>query len=305
MRKIKLARLVVQVLGLIPKRFQIYSAEMQSQPIFVFGSGRNGSTLLNRMLHQHSQLFAPTEQYFLGPGILKFHLYNHMLNWRDLSKVIVGELEASTGSHTWDYKMRELYPAIFNSNDQSLQRMIDFVYRSYGSQTKTSFKRWVETSPPNIHYVKEIFRTFPEATYYFMIRDGRDVVNSYMAGGDESFGNFSKPEEAAKLWKQSIDAYHWLNHKTGVKLVRYEKLVTNTEKELRDLCNWAQIPYEKSMLDFHQKPLAPGHHDQYFHNITKPVFKSSIGKWKEEMNKETLDKIMPVIDKQLKQFDYL
>ena len=305
MRKIKLARLVVQVLGLIPKRFQIYSAEMQSQPIFVFGSGRNGSTLLNRMLHQHSQLFAPTEQYFLGPGIIKFHLYNLMLNWRDLSKVILGELEASTGSHTWDYKMKELYPTIFNSKDQSLQRMIDVVYRSYGHQVKPSFKRWVETSPPNVHYVREIFRTFPKATYCFIIRDGRDVINSYMTGGEDSFGELSKPREAAKLWKLSIDAYRWLVHKTDVKLIRYEKLVSNTVEELRDLSGWMDIPYEESMLDFHKKPVAFGHQDPYFRNITKPVFNSSVGKWKEEMSPGTLDEIMPVISKQLKQFDYL
>lgn len=295
----------MKISRLLPGKFPIWSADPIQAPVFVFGSGRNGSTLLNRMLNQHPLLFAPTEQYFLGPTIIKFHLYRHLLNWRDLIKIVTGELDQSSGSHTWETGYGPQMSDLFESDNRSLQFVIDKIYRTYGMSQKSSFLKWVDTSSPNTRYFKEIYRTFPEAHYFFLIRDGRDVVNSYLKGGKKHFGELASPANASNHWNESVNAYLWMNRQAKITLIRYEELVTHPEKILSLICSELGISYHSQMLEYHQKKVPEGFQDEYYSNIVKPVFKESIGRWKKELDQDVLSQMMPILEKHLKRLDYL
>ncbi len=305
MRRIKLARFLMKICSLLPEKFTVKSSVPIPSPIFIFGSGRNGSTLFNRMLNQHPELFAPSEQYFLGPTIIKFHLYRHLLNWRDLVKIITGELNQSSGSHTWETGYGPQLIDLFKSENKSLQFVIDNIYQSYGRSFKGDFSSWVDTTPFNTKYCQEIYQTFPDAHYFFLIRDGRDVVNSYLQGGKDHFGELADPTFSSHHWNDSIKSYNWLKARRKVNLIRYEELVSNPELILTKICNELGISFDPLMLEYHQEILPEGFKEDNHRNIRKPVFKDSIGRWKKNLDKDSLNKVMPIIKKNLKVFEYL
>ncbi|XOV93298.1 MAG: sulfotransferase [Bacteroidota bacterium] len=304
MRRIKLARFLMMISRRLPSRLPVRSVNNIQKPIFVFGSGRNGSSLLNRMLNQHPLLFAPTEQYFLGPTIIKFYLYRHLINWRDLVKIIAGELDESSGSHTWETGFGPHLAGLFESEDKSLQFLIDEIYRTYGKSQKTGFKYWADTCSSNTRYYKEIFRCFPDAHYLFLIRDGRDVVNSFMKGGETLFGELSNPKRAASNWVDSVKAYSWLKGRTDISLIRYEELVRSSETILKGICNRIEIEYYKEMPDFYLNDLPKGMTAENHQNLKRPVFTESIGLWKNELDPRLIEEIQPVIASFLKKFNY-
>ena len=65
-------------------RASVNSGKKDNSIFFIFGSGRNGSTLLARLLNTHSQIFLPPEQFALPYTIIDWHsslfknpLYKH------------------------------------------------------------------------------------------------------------------------------------------------------------------------------------------------------------------------------------
>ncbi len=93
---------------------------------------------------------------------------------------------------------------------------------------------------------------FPEARFVHVIRDGRDVALSYrsVAWGPTTV------EDGALRWRRNVrrglidgrrlgpDRYHE---------VRYERLVTEPEAVLRDLCEFIDLPWDDAVLRHHER----------------------------------------------------
>ncbi|REE01029.1 sulfotransferase family protein [Marinoscillum furvescens] len=306
MRRIKLARTLQQLTGLFPGKYPLHSkVGTRNEPFFVFGSGRNGSTMLNRILNQHPAFFLPSEQYFLGNSIIKFRLYNFLI-WRDLVKIIAGELLPATGSHTWSYGPDAVIKDLFHTSDKSLQYVVDRIFRSYGESREVQFARWGDTTPMNTRYMPEITDLFPKAKYIFLLRDGRDVVASYQKGGKDYLGELAAPMSAARHWLRSVAMYEQMLKKTDILLVRYEKLVQDPEFELTRLCQTLDVEYDPGLLDFHlSTPQEALYQEPQHANIRRPISGSSVGNWQRTLAKEDLDMIMPLLQDTLAKYGYV
>lgn len=279
MNKLKLARFFLSLFKLIPLTHKLKSKQ-EFQPFFVFGSGRNGSTLLNRLLNESSDLFVPPEQYFLGPMIYKYHFYNYLL-WNDLVKVIIGEVFLKK-KETWQFDPTATLLKAVNlpEKDRSLQSLITNVFNDYGKQCGKG-SRWGDTTSPNTKYAKEIYQLFPKAKYLFLIRDGRDVVASYKTAGTEAFGANALVENSTKKWLDSIRTYEWLSKRREVLLVKYEDLVENTEEMLVKICAFIEAePIEGWENYVHHIPESEFYNQEYLKRTKEQVFSDSIGRWK-------------------------
>ncbi|MEM9053095.1 MAG: sulfotransferase, partial [Bacteroidota bacterium] len=288
----------------LPRMHPINSSRSKvNEPFFVFGSGRNGSTLLNLMLNMHPELFLPSEQYFLGDSIIKYKLYN-FLNWRDLMKIIVGELLTSAKKHTWDISTDDMFERLLNLEEKSLESVIETIYRSYGDKI-TDFSIWGDTTPSNTAYIPEIFSLFPKSKYIFLIRDGRDVVASHKNAG-EFVKRFSEPKLSANLWIESIGYYDWLKSKCDVLLVKYEDLVNSPESILKAISDHLGIEYVDQYLNFHQhKPTNLVYKEPVFDNIDKPLFNASIGRYSQDLSGTEIANVTSAMHKHLLRFEYL
>jgi hypothetical protein len=103
---------------------------------------------------------------------------------------------------------------------------------------------------------------FPEARFVHLIRDGRDVALSAIAWRRASklakrlsTWNTHPVPTAALWWERHVrsgreaaelrdsDAYHE---------VRYEALIADPAVEAESLCNFLDLPFDESMLRFHE-----------------------------------------------------
>lgn len=272
-----------------------------SQSFFVFGSGRNGSTLFNRMLNQHSKLFAPAEQYFLGPLIARFKLCNY-LPWPVLMDLLRRYL-MTRKLHDWSFLEGLDWQAVrqWGAADRSLQRLIGVLYQQENQHQK---QHWGDTTHLNYHYLTEIYSTFPDSTYIFMIRDGRAVVNSFLHAGPV-MGERSYPVIAARQWVKTIESYQHLAGLTDVHLLRYEELVTHPMEELQKVCARLGVDYEPAMLHFHEKvPKVAAYRLPIHQGIYQPVFQDSLTKWEDELPLSVIREVEPIMREGLKTMGY-
>lgn len=308
MKKLKLARIIILISSIFPRRYRIrFSSSKYNTPFFIFGSGRNGSTLLNVILNQHSKLFLPSEQYFLGNSIIKYQLYNYIV-WRDLVKIIYGELIAQAENHSWNFSPNEIINEAFyfEKPRRSLETLIHHIYSNYARLTKQGSITWGDSTPYNTRYINEIYGCFPKAKYIFLIRDGRDVVSAYKKGGTDIFDHLADPATATSHWINSIKKYHWIKKRTEVLLVKYEELVQDTEETLKRILTFLEQEYQPSLDEFYKNVPKIAEYDQDHHkNLQNPISTSSIGQWKQLLTEREKKVLIRQLTPYLKEFNYL
>ncbi|MEM6806433.1 MAG: sulfotransferase [Bacteroidota bacterium] len=309
MNKLKLGRLLLTILSVFPKKYSIESKKDIPEPFFILNSGRCGSTLFNRLLNQHSQIFLPEEQYFLHLLIIKFRLYNWIL-WRDLGKILAGELMTSLGTHWWDFDCRETYKDIVcaTGDERSLKSVIDKIFKAYAQQTGKSPQIWGDSTPPLIgRYAKEVYRAYPDAKYLLLVRDPRDVIASFKKGADTlPFMHLENVVKAAENWKNVYDMAKWVNRRTSAfKIVRYEELVSDPKRIVEETISFLGL--ENQDLNFTRATFPDNrfYNMPYHKNLKNPINQDSIGKWKTELSDKELNDVMPIIEKPMLDLGYV
>ncbi|MDW3194781.1 MAG: sulfotransferase [Cytophagales bacterium] len=301
MNRLKLARLLLSFVKRLPRRYPVHSRTEQL-PFFILNAGRSGSTLLNRILNEHPKLGLPTEQYFLGPAIFKYHFYNYMI-WRDLMQVIVGELWDQR-KHTWELDLQAVIREIIDlpKRNRSLVQMVDQLFRHVVDKP-----RWGDSTPLNVFYYKELYHLYPKAKYIFLIRDGRDVVASYKNGGEAAFGELAQVEESTARWLIHAKAMNWYKQRTQILEVSYEAFMKDPDQQLTLICQFLEI--EEMPRDWRNYtehvPSAeffePSHHDA----VRSTPFMDSIGKWKSVLSESEAEYCQGIMSAQLKKYGYL
>ncbi len=121
-------------------------------------------------------------------------------------------------------------------------------YRTYADAAGKP--RWGDKTPGSLTRIKRIARALPEARFVHIVRDGRDVAVSLSAA---YFGPRT-PAAAAQRWVDGIAKGRADGAKVGYyREVRYEDLVRDPEPILREVCDFIELPWDRSMLDYHRR----------------------------------------------------
>jgi hypothetical protein len=235
-------------------------------PIFIGGAPRSGTTLLRTMLDSHSRLAAGPELHLL-PTLAartkkarKRREFVRRLErypwWRDIA--VPRRLSGSDAQLRLAVELRDAY------------------LRRVGKP------RWVEKTPANVHHVDLLLRLFPQGLFIHCVRDGRDAVCSLLAA------DWYRPRlpwpflRAVVTWVRAVEAGRKASRVLGPKYfeVRYEDLVRSPEPVLRDVLEFAGEPWEAGVLAYDRRP-----HDwsTLGQTIDRPVFETSIGRWRREL----------------------
>lgn len=309
MNKMRLARCVAAFVSLLrlPNKIGLAKHSHSADPFFIISAGRSGSTLLNRILNENQHIFLPSEQYFLGVAILKFRIFR-MLLWRDLVKIILGEL-VSHRSHTWDIRYEPLFEKLIavDKSQRSLRLIIDSIYNEYGSQQGKTCFRWGDSTPLNSLYVNELLFLYPRASFIFLIRDGREVCASYRNGGKEAFGALSDPMQAAKHWNKSIKALDYLIKKNcQLFILKYEDLQREPEKSINSLTKLLGVSYNSSMLTYYENiPDTFFFNENHHQKLKLPIISEPSEGWDKAFNTREQDALLPILRPGLERFGYL
>jgi hypothetical protein len=251
-------------------------------PLFIVGSGRTGTTLLRSMLVAGERIAIPPEIQVIRTAVRRY-LSLQFIGWADLSRLIVALFESHNLFPLWDINLSPVYQTVINLSPQerSLARIIDEVLKCYAVQQFPKATMWGDQSPINTFYWPWISKTFPNAKYLHLLRDGRDTIASLIGRGLDL-------ESATERWVTSISQCSALQEHVAADQfleVRYETLVQETEQTLKLICEFLALAYDAQMLDFWKLPTTIEHkHQEYHRNLGRPVFTDSIGKWNQRLS---------------------
>lgn len=165
---------------------------------------------------------------------------------------------------------------------------------------------WLCKASGNVHFLPELEAFFGEdARFLHLVRDGRDVMTSYMRAvvGEKTAYHIAKQwaeeQRLCVALQQRVPAHQFLS-------VRYEDILANPEQELRRICTWLGIGYTPAMVDFHESSEAQktACYGQLWTNLKRPVIAENRGKWREGLTEDDVLVFESVAHDMLEHFGY-
>ena len=204
---------------------------------FIVGVARSGTTLLRMMLDAHSKLAIPHETDFLAvPEAFD----------RGGARAVVEALVRSPRWGDFNLPADEFARAVQNRNPANAGDLLRTFYQLYAQQRGKPL--WGDKSPYYVSAMVDIQRLLPEAHFVHVIRDGRDVALSL---GPLWFGP-NDVTQMAEMWSQRLRAARRQVPKLRFYTeVRYEDLVREPAFTLKRLCEFLDLTWEPSMLDYY------------------------------------------------------
>ncbi|PQO45973.1 sulfotransferase family protein [Blastopirellula marina] len=218
-------------------------------PIFVVGPLRSGTTLLRLMLDNHSD-------------ICNFGEFEYA------TKFARGSVFPETSEFIAKLNEDRQFcrDQFFINSDLSYCELI----RSFLRQAhERSTKRFISAS---IHGRFDLIKqVWPNARFIFLLRDPRDVARSCI-----QMGWCGNVWYGSDYWKDVLDRWDGLMAQiepSDFSVVRYEDLVRNPQSSLAGICDFIGIPYDESMLRFHET------------STYQPIDVSLAEQWKTKLSK--------------------
>jgi len=266
-------------------------------PFFIVGSGRSGSTLLRKQLiTRHRGIVIPPETYVIGRMYRLFLQYRSM-PWRQKVYILIANIEYHKEFKTFNIEsLRELAEDLVDTpkDERSLSKIITEFYKFYANEKYPSYEIIGDKTPSNTLYINEIHKIFPQSKFIHIIRDGVDVVYSYLQSGI-----YDNCIDAACRWKYSVKTVNKFQKKFPhlVKVVRYEEFVNNVDQTYKDILNYLGINDDANKInkvkniDFGDIP-----HHKHHKKVLKKVDDKSINKGRINMSNEMKAKISSILN---------
>lgn len=276
------------------------------KPLFFVGSGRSGNTLLRFLLMSRAKIYIPPETYVLGE-LLQFLRYHPFLGWNDVVRITAAWFE--------------YYPEFFHFNIPSLanfvnnicaeseencniESLINNLYMYFGNCHGIEFQIWGDKTPYNTFFIPQIATTFPRARFVYLVRDGVDVVGSYVQSRlQDSYISAARRWISANKCAERFEAIA----PERVKRVFYEELASNPERIIKNLIEWLDIEMrgtsEEDIQIVHsalKDVTSLRHHG----NTLNAVTTSSIGKGRKSIGHADKQALAPLMDSMLERLGY-
>ncbi len=233
--------------------------------VFIVGSGRCGTSLLQSILASHSEIasFPEThlalenvghwEKRILGRRLreaerkLRYLLAGIRLrlglarpsgrrNLRNLARIIGGQ----------DSPMRLPLAGLFiHPNLRAGIALLDDLAAREGKHV------WIEKTPGHLAYIDVIERAVPDARFIHLIRNGPDVVASFWDAArkyPERWGYYRDIDRCIARWNHALSLSSGCRDQPRHVLVTYEELVASTAAVISKLCSFIGVGYQDEML---------------------------------------------------------
>lgn len=229
---------------------------LKEKPIIMIGAERSGTTLVMAMLGCHPRIAVPEVVWYYSRFRPYLHTYgdlNKDANFRTLAEEMVFGLKTPF----WGMKVnpRTIVDEIISEvKERSFAGIYCAMHERFAREAGNK-PRWGEKTPYNLFFVKEILEDFPNAQFIFITRDGRDASADYL---ESAFGPtnifcaaqvWKMCQNAVKPWREKLGSSQWMD-------VKYETLVKEPEKILKQACDFLGEKYDPAMLEFYRTDLA-------------------------------------------------
>ena len=284
--------------------------ELNSIPFFfIIGRPRSGTTLLRTLFDAHPNVIIPLECQIIK---LIYEKYGKKRSWTENElKNLLKEIKKEWKFDTWKINGEKLRNDMLGcEGETSLKQLIRVIYSNYISHfEKKEIALFGDKNPEYSLYIDKLIRHFPEAKYIHITRDYRDQILSYMKF------DFAYPMLAltAYRWKRSVQKVLKAEKKLedSFYTIRYEDLVDDPGKYLKEMSGFLGITYDPSVLSFYMNAdktdfteTQETFRQKYHKDLFRPIDKSSVGLWKEKMRAKDVKVADMIVGKYAEAFGY-
>ncbi len=255
--------------------------------IFLIGSPRSGTTMLQSLLAAHPEVISFPESKF-------FHYL--------LYKKLVGKFAGRMESFFKDEIHRPELLQGFDDSQTVETKVSWFVGVLDGLAAEQNKSIWLEKTPEHIYFIDDIERFLPDAKFIHILRNGMDTIASLHEATRSShdlWGPGWDLNHCIHRWKEAMLISHKYAKKSNHILVKYEEILDNKVKKLEEICRFMEIEYDDRMLDFYQEKAAHLSLNLPWHQgIEREVKSNNVHKYHKVLKSHEiryiLDKINPV-----------
>ncbi|MEM1385835.1 MAG: sulfotransferase [Pseudomonadota bacterium] len=258
-----------------------------SFPIFIVGAGRSGNTLLRRVVVATEQVYIPPETYEMGE-IIRTWPRLFLLPWRLRVWLFCAFFEKHRHFPTFGLPNLNEFAAQaveLPRRQRKLRYLFEAFFLHLGEKSGFHAARWGDKTPYNTMGLREISRTFEDARFVYIYRDGLDVASSYRRAG-----LYPDLASAAARWVRANRQCHHFGERAPARMrsLRYEDMVSAPEEHLPPLFDWLSLEYSPDVLE--RVPAGLGDVDQLAHHAaTKDAISPrSIGRWRQDLGPQDL-----------------
>jgi tetratricopeptide (TPR) repeat protein len=245
-----------------------YSGFDSSDPIFILGLPRAGSTLIEQILSSHSLIEGTQEHHNIMTIGRKIREINNSNNYVD-------NLLNLTNTEISNYGKKYI-------DDTKWSR-------------KESSKFFIDKMPNNFPYIGLIKMILPNAKIIDARRNPLDgcfsCFKQYFAKGQHFTYDL---DDIARYYKDYEKIMNFWNdlYPGSIHTIKYENVINNSEEEIKSLLGFLSLDFEKSCMNFYKssRPVKTASSEQ----VRQPIYKSGLNYWKNyKSDLQTLIKHFP------------
>lgn len=212
--------------------------------IFLVGCPRSGTTILQSLLASHPEIISFPESKFF-----------HYLLYDKFADKLSSRMEA----FFQDEIDRPEFLRDFDAS-QTTQSQVSWFVRALDSlATEQNTSIWLEKTPEHIYFIEEIENFLPDAKFIHILRNGMDTIASLYEATrifNDVWGSGWDLEHCIERWVDAMLTSHkYVNNPNHI-LVKYEQLLDDKVKVLRDICKFLSIEYDPAMLENYKQQAA-------------------------------------------------
>ncbi len=221
-------------------------------PIFIVGLPRTGSTLLEQMLVQHTQISSMGE-----------------------TNLVAQNLAAGIQTIT-----KQSYPLGVESVENSQWQELGEVYLTDVSKRMPNSRFIIDKLPANFQSIGLIKKAIPHAIIVHLKRDIRavalSVFRNYFAANEPYFCDLNEFASYSELYCEMMAFWKKLLPEAFIEL-DYQQLVLEPKAQLKRILELCQLDWQSACLDFHQAHSGVKTISNI--QVKQPIYRTSLDSW--------------------------
>ncbi len=287
---------------------------------FIIGMGRSGTTLLSKLLNRHPEIHCTPEAVFL---IFFLHTWRNKKRFsKEDIDLVFDQIKWFSYTHPWAgwnfdvEKTKKQTQDFVKDNIVTYPELCKFICSHFEviGQDKSKAKVIVDKNPSYTLFTDKISETFTNSKFIYIVRDYRANMLSRKENVD-----LRSPEVRHNAWLWNFfnsRALHFMReNRHKVLLVKYEDLVTDTEKQMKAIFGFlgldpvtdtANTQYAEVKEAEHSIPA--GHEARFkkkYDDLNRPVNVDRIDAWKTGLTEEEITACNSICGDLGKEFGYL
>lgn len=237
------------------------------EPIFIVGEGRSGTTTLRNIISEHPNIWGVDRESYLfvenWPQANPFFKEYEKNFQKLLLSIFVSIKRVGVNAHkiikNKDFpkdikeELAEFKESVEYANlkkhfkeAEEIDRFKIFNAISKYYCKKFAKNRFIEKTPYHLYYVEEILKIYPKAKIIALYRDPRAVCASWL-----KLDQLKNLLGVCLSWNKAMHEITKLKKKLSgdqFKIIRFENLISEPEKTLKNICNFIEEDFTENLL---------------------------------------------------------